>query len=40
MVDESLTSHAAREILDGRKSTKNLEDQIAATLLLQQFIKI
>lgn len=40
MVDESLTSHAARDILGDRKQTKNMEDQIAATLLLQQFIKI
>lgn len=40
MVDESLTSHAAREILGDRRDTKNMEDQIAATLLLQQFIKI
>lgn len=40
MVDESLTSNAARELLHGRSNTKNVEDQIAATLILQQFIKI
>ncbi|HCM84299.1 MAG TPA: Holliday junction resolvase RuvX [Rhodospirillaceae bacterium] len=40
MVDESLTSHEARDILGDRKDTKNMEDQIAASLILQHFIKI
>jgi putative Holliday junction resolvase len=40
MVDESLTSHAADELLARRGNKKNAQDQWAAVILLQQFLKI
>jgi len=38
MVDESLTSHSARETLDGRGASHQAEDQIAAQMLLTGFL--
>jgi putative Holliday junction resolvase len=38
--DESLTSHAAHEDLEGRGSRTNAGDPVAACLILQQFLKI
>ncbi len=37
-VDESLTSHAARDVLGGRGNSQNAEDQLAACQLLAEFI--
>lgn len=37
-VDESLTTHAARDVLEGRGKENGAEDQIAAQMLLAGFI--
>jgi RNase H-fold protein (predicted Holliday junction resolvase) len=38
-VDESLTTHAARDVLIGRGGAQNAEDQLAACQLLADFIR-
>ena len=40
MVDERLSTHAARDRLDGTSAEKTMEDQVAACLLLEQLFKI
>ena len=37
-VDEHLTTHAARDVLEGRGISQNAEDQIAAQMLLAGFL--
>jgi len=38
VVDESLTTHAARDTLSGRGGSANAEDQIAAQILLESWL--